>query len=408
VTGGHLSDGTARVVVEPAHDPSLASIRGLDVILAEVVGSMHADMAQVLVLDETQSVLEPVASHGLGRASRGSLRVHVGAGFAGGVAEARRPVVLKEINEHTVLDPVLRLHEPKALMGVPLLDGHQLVGVLHIGTRADRDFGVDDTVRLERWAAKITERLETERFSVQQTAALVLQRSLMPVLATSVAGLEVAARYVPAEGELGGDWYDVFALPGDRVGFVMGDVAGHGLKAAVIMGRLRSALRAYALDEEDPGRVLDRLDRKISHFESGSVATVLYAVSDAPYTSLRISSAGHWPPFLAEPGREPVALEIPADLLLGTGMASRPRSTTTVEFAPGASICLFTDGLVDRRSGPGPGARRQLVDRLEAVRRSLRAEDDPETACTRILLDALGDEPNEDDVALLVVRQPHH
>jgi serine phosphatase RsbU (regulator of sigma subunit) len=211
---------------------------------------------------------------------------------------------------------------------------------------------------------------------------------------------------VPAEGELGGDWYDVFALPGDRVGFVMGDVAGHGLKSAVIMGRLRSALRAYALDEDDPGKVLDRLDRKITHFESGSVATVLYAVAAAPYTSIRISSAGHWPPFVAEPGRDPVALDIPADLMLGTGVAGRERSTTSIDFNPGTSMCLFTDGLVDRRPQPGSPAQTQLLDRLEAVRDNLHAADDPETACTRILLNALGDEPNEDDIALLVVRHP--
>ncbi len=378
---------------------------GLDGVLARVVDAMQADMAQVLLLDEAQSVLEPVASYGLGRAGRGSLRVHIDQGFAGGVAGARRPVVLTEINERTVLDPVLRLHQPRALLGVPLLLGHELLGVVHVGSLADRVFDISDTVRLERWADEIARTIQEERLNEQQTAALVLQRSLMPAVGAPVAGLEVAARYVPAEGELGGDWYDVFTLPGDRVGFVMGDVAGHGLRAAVIMGRLRSALRAYALDGNDPAEVLTRLDRKISHFEAGSMATVLYAVTTAPYDTIEVSSAGHWPPFVVGPDSQPIAVDVPADLMLGTGLPA-PRHSATIDFRPGTTMCAFTDGLVDRRPRPGASPEAQLTERLETVRRSLVAHDEPETACTRILLNALDDEPTEDDIALLIVRRP--
>jgi phosphoserine phosphatase RsbU/P len=247
--------------------------------------------------------------------------------------------------------------------------------------------------------------LRADRETEQLSAALVLQRSLMPVIGAPVAGLDVAARYVPAEGELGGDWYDVFTLPDNRLGLVIGDVAGHGLRAAVVMGRLRSALRAYALDADDPAEVLRRLDRKLSHFESGTVATALYAVAAPPYDAVTISSAGHWAPFLVEPGQAASAVDLTSDLMLGTGL-DPARTSTTLDLRPGASLCLFTDGLVDRRPRPGRPATTQLEERLEAVRAGLSADDDAETTCTRVLLTALGDEPNEDDTALLVVRRP--
>ena len=91
----------------------------------------------------------------------------------------------------------------------------------------------------------------------------------------------MAARYRPGTVAVGGDWYDVFALPSGELGVVMGDVSGQGMPAAVITGRMRSALRAYALESDDPAEVLDKLDRKMQHFESGAIATVLYAVCDA-------------------------------------------------------------------------------------------------------------------------------
>jgi stage II sporulation SpoE-like protein len=115
-----------------------------------------------------------------------------------------------------------------------------------------------------RLASIIQSRLRVER----HTAALVLKRSLLPTLVSRREGLDIPARYIPAEGDLGGDWYDVLDLRGERVGILMGDVVGHGLEAAVVMGRLRTALRAYALEHDDPAEVLSRLDTKISYSRS--------------------------------------------------------------------------------------------------------------------------------------------
>ena len=139
--------------------------------------------------------------------------------------------------------------------------------------------------------------------------------------------MEIAARYVTGDGRVGGDWYDVFTLPSGELCLVMGDVAGSGLEAAVIMGRMRSALRAYALETRDPAEVLSRLDRKIQHFEPAAMATVSYAVLEPAAGHLHIAAAGHFPPVAAAPGR-PTDL---ADIAVGVpiGVADDPRRQTT-------------------------------------------------------------------------------
>jgi len=123
--------------------------------------------------------------------------------------------------------------------------------------------------------------VQSLRSGENQAAAIALQRSLVPSALPAVRGAEIAARYVPGSGRVGGDWYDVLGLPSGALGLVVGDVAGSGLSAAVIMGRMRSALRAYALKFPGPAEVLGKLDRKMQYFEQGDVmATVSYAVLD--------------------------------------------------------------------------------------------------------------------------------
>lgn len=131
--------------------------------------------------------------------------------------------------------------------------------------------------------------VQSLRSREDQAAALALQRSLVPSALPAVRGTEVAARYVPGSGRVGGDWYDVFVLPSGELGMVVGDVAGSGLGAAVIMGRIRSAPRAYALEFPGPADVLVKLDQKMQYFEEGDVmATVSYAVLDPGSGQLRL------------------------------------------------------------------------------------------------------------------------
>lgn len=381
---------------------NLASVQSLIEAVRAVMGS---DTATLLLLDQTGTVLEPAASAGLGRRWRGATHVPVGSGFAGRVAETREPVVVNEVNEVSVLNPILRDFGVRRLLGVPVFGSDYLLGVLHVGCLTERAFTPDDTRRLEAMAADIGQRLSERTEDDAHLAALALQRSLLPAAPPHIEGLDVAVRYLPAEGDLGGDWYDIFTLPNGKVGLVMGDVEGHGLRAAVAMGRLRSALRAYALDYDDPAEVLHRLDRKLCFFESEISATVVYAVTEHPFDFLRICNAGHPAPLLARQGQQPAQIApVSAGLLLGLD-PEQPRHCDKVPLPPGTSLALYTDGLVDRRRSSDPGADPD-VERLDLVRRAFLADDNAETACTRIIAEGLGDDSVEDDVALVVIRRP--
>jgi serine phosphatase RsbU (regulator of sigma subunit) len=184
-----------------------------------------------------------------------------------------------------------------------------------------------------------------------RAAAAALQRSLLPAALPAFGGAQLAARYVPGEGVVGGDWYDVFTLPSGQLCVVMGDVTGSGLQAAVTMGRMRSALRAYALETCDPAEVLAKLDAKMQHFEPGALATVLYAVFDPGLDRVHICSAGHFPPIIAS-GQRPAHLAgIPPGLLIGA-VPGAQRQTATLDITPGTLMCFYTDGLIERRDRP--------------------------------------------------------
>jgi serine phosphatase RsbU (regulator of sigma subunit) len=206
----------------------------------------------------------------------------------------------------------------------------------------------------------------------------------------------MAVRYVPGEGKVGGDWYDVFTLPSGQLCIVIGDVAGAGLAAAVIMGRMRSALRAYALETADPAEVLARLDAKMQHFEPGALATVLYAVFDPGLDRVHICSAGHYPPVVASPGRPAELADVPPGLLIGAVPGAR-RRVATMGIDRGTLLCFYTDGLIERRG--------ELIDDgLDRLCRAVTAEP-AEAACAAVMGALVGNEPARDDIALLMVRR---
>ena len=373
-------------------------------MIENVRAEMHSDTATLLLLDTTGSVLEPAASSGLGRRWRGATHVRLGSGFAGKVAAQDRPVVLDQVDEMSVVNPILRDAGVRRLLGVPVHGPHGLVGVLHVGSLSERLFGAGDVARMEALAAAIGERLSEQSKNDVHLAALVLQRSLLPAAPPSIEGLDLAVRYLPAEGDLGGDWYDIFVLPSGKVGLVMGDVEGHGLRSAVVMGRLRSALRAYALEHEDPAEVLRRLDRKLCHFEGGITATVLYAVTEPPFDTLLICTAGHPPPLVTGSG-DPEAREakVPAGLILGVD-PERRRQSHPLPLKHGDALVFYTDGLVERLGATSAGVD-GWGERLGIVRRAMRSDQDAETICSRIIAAGLGDESVDDDVAVMAMRR---
>lgn len=366
---------------------------------------LHADTATVLLLDASTTVLECVAALGNADAVHQRFRVPVGRGFAGSIAESRRPATIRVVDEHNVVNPHIRHRGITSLLGVPLVHDDQLLGVIHVGSITQREFSDDEVAILARAAQTVSHMIATHSAEAENALASALQLTLIPATPPAVPGLDLGARYVPAEGNLGGDWHDVFRLPNGKVGLVIGDVIGHGFDAAVIMGRLRSALRSYALEHDDPSEVLRLLDAKIHYFEAGAMATVLYGVTEPPFVHVRISSAGHIAPLLAVEGGTTEQLEIAPDLPLGVDL-SMARTTHEVGLPPSSAICMFTDGLVERRPPHDAvaGAQDQIRDGVDRVIAAFDVRGADE-CCTRVLETALADvDVLEDDVALLVAR----
>jgi sigma-B regulation protein RsbU (phosphoserine phosphatase) len=164
----------------------------------------------------------------------------------------------------------------------------------------------------------------------------------------------------------------------------------------VIMGRMRSALRAYALETRDPGEVLSRLDRKMQHFEPDAMATVLYAVIEPGLGRMNICLAGHFPPVIAYPGQPAELASVATGLVIGIA-PPEPRPVTTVPIPPGTMLCFYTDGLIER-----PG---ELIDDgLARLCRAVTAQP-AEAVCAAVMRALVGSGPARDDIALLMVRR---
>jgi sigma-B regulation protein RsbU (phosphoserine phosphatase) len=350
----------------------------------------------VLLLDENTQELVARAARGIEEEVRQGVRIPVGRGFAGRIAADRLPVILDHVDETTVTNPLLWEAGIKAMLGVPLLIGGMVIGVLHVGTLGSRRFTGEDAELLQLVADRVAGATQARQLEVERAAARAIQRSLLPTALPPVPGLEFAARYMPAGGaELGGDWYDVFVLPNGVAWVVAGDVGGHGFRASIVMGRLRSTIRAYALEEREPAEVLDLADRKLQHFEPSEIATVACATMSPPYKELCLSTAGHPPAILARPGVEATFVETEKSLPLGAP-SSFARSSTTVPLDAGSVLFLYTDGLVERRY-------ESLDVGLERLRATVKA-DRAETVCRAVLSTLIGESVPDDDVAMVTIR----
>ena len=369
-------------------------------LLAELLDrtreALRTDTAAALLLDFSSGQLIATAAAGLEEEVTQGVRIPVGHGFAGRIAAEHRPVILDRVDHTTVLNPILLAKGIQSMMGVPMVAGGRVIGVLHVGSLTTREFTGDDVELLQLAADRAAAAVQSVMSQADRAAVTALQRSLVPSALPAVPGAEMAARYVPGRGAVGGDWYDVFTLPSGQLCVTVGDVAGSGLPAAVIMGRMRSALRAYALETTDPSEVLGRLDRKMQHFEPDAMATVLYGVFEPGLDQLHVSLAGHFPPVIARPGKPSELAEVRLGALIGVAPLTR-RPVTTVPVPPGALLCFYTDGLIER-----PG---EVID--EGLDRLCRAVTDqsPEAACAAVMGALVGREPARDDIALLMIRR---
>jgi anti-sigma regulatory factor (Ser/Thr protein kinase)/putative methionine-R-sulfoxide reductase with GAF domain len=387
--------------IESVTDAALAHL-SVENLLAELLDRVQAllkvDTVAVLLLDPSSEQLVATAAKGIEAEVRQGVRIPLGRGFAGRVATEKEPVILPQVDHTTVLNPILWEHGIRSLLGVPLLTSGRVMGVLHVGTLGTRLFTDDDVQLLQIVADRVASAIQVRQAEAERTAARMLQRSLLPARLPVVSGLEMAARYVPAErGGVGGDWYDVFVLPSGGLCVVMGDVVGRGFAAAEEMGRLRSALRAHALFSSDPAEALSKLNQQVRHFERPRMmATVQLAIVEPSFKQLRLSSAGHLPPVLAVPDRPAGIVDLPGDPPIGVSSGLRRRSTT-INMPAGALLCFYTDGLIERRDISLDVGLKRLCDAVVAG--------PVESISASIMGRLIGDNPPADDIAMLVLRR---
>ncbi|WP_333764772.1 SpoIIE family protein phosphatase [Streptomyces sp. IBSBF 2390] len=316
-----------------------------------------------------------------------------------------RPVLVRHVGARD-LPRIARDAEAGALLAragvhsylaVPLIAHGEVIGALDLKrTRNPAPFDDDDVVLAGELAGRAAVAIDNARwFQSVRNTALTLQRSLLPDHSTHHTGLEVASRYQPAQAtsEVGGDWYDVISLAGDKTALVVGDVMGNGIDAAATMGRLRTATCAYAELDLAPAEVLQHLDKVTCDLEH-YIVTCLYAVYDPGTRRCTIANAGHMPPALVR-GDSPALLDLPAAAPLGVGGIAF--EATSFELLPGDLLVLYTDGLVETRQHPIDDRLGVLLSFLDKPRRPL------EETCD-LLLHGLRHPDDHDDVALLIAR----
>jgi serine phosphatase RsbU (regulator of sigma subunit) len=293
------------------------------------------------------------------------------------------------------------------LIIVPLKARGDILGVsVFVRTDNRTPFTRDDLLLAEELGARAALSLDNARqYTREHSAALALQRNLLPRKLVGGDAVEVASHYVPSDmhAGVGGDWFDVIPLDGGRVALVVGDVTGHGINAAATMGRLRTAVRTLAYLDLPPDRVLARLDELVVRqaAEDGTAyditgATCVYAVYDAASRRCTVAVAGHPPPAIVEPDGGVMFPRPPEGTPIGLGLGSyRP---LTLDLAEGSLIALYTDGLIETRESDIESGIGRLGSALTSAVMPL------DDFCSTVVQLMTGDGPNEDDVALLVAR----
>ena len=309
---------------------------------------------------------------------------------------------------------VYRTTQRDAWATLPLQVADRLLGALVVGWRDEREFTEAELALLRGFAAMCAQALDRiqhlesarKAANASQELSETLQRSLLTQPPTPDA-LDIAVRYQPAQeaAQVGGDWYDAFVTLSGMTMLVVGDVSGHDQIAAATMGQVRNVLRGLAFDSEDgPATLLSRLDEALGGLELDTLATAVLARVEQPdgYLAdgrrrLTWTNAGHLPPLLRDPDGRVRRLEHRPDLLLGLVRGAQ-RTEHTVDLLPGSTLLLYTDGLVERRDEGLDESIDALMDSFSKV-----GSRKPDEICDAIL-DVMGAEAVDDDVAMLVLR----
>lgn len=384
-------------------DAALASL-SLDELLPALVERLEemleADAVGIMFLIG-EDMLELQAGSGLIIEPGDRYRIEVGKGLAGRVAAEGRSVQVEDITSVPGISPVLINSGLTSVLGAPLIASDQLIGVVHVGRKEKRIFTQAEIGLLERVAARISLGVAHARsFERERGMSQAMQLSLLPARLDAPDCLEIHVHYTASsdEAHVGGDWYDVMPLQDGRIMLNIGDVMGHDTQAASVMGQLRWGLRAYALDDPDPARVLARLNRLTRSSSDAEMASICFGIYDPKSRKLTYGNAGHPPPLLirAEGGAE--FLEIGLGPVIGA-VEEPTFQSRTVELAPDDIMMCFTDGLIEVPGIDLDMSMQALVDLIPEKMTGLR------DLATKIDLNLpSGDRPTGDDSAYLLIR----
>ncbi|GAA4407472.1 hypothetical protein GCM10023168_23550 [Fodinibacter luteus] len=291
------------------------------------------------------------------------------------------------------------LHLRSALL-VPLVVRGRVIGVLTwVSTDDERLYGDDDLRFAEHLARRAATAIDnSELHSQTRDAAQQLQRAVHPEVVVPSPGWAVACHYEPSgRTEVGGDFYDGFAIGGGRYVVVMGDVMGRGVAAAAAMAQIRAATRAFASVDPEPASVVSRLDHMAVSYGAEQLVTMVYGVADTATGALALTNAGHPPPLVAH--HDGTVHQLPFADGPPVGLPQAPRRQTVVPLAMGDTLLMFTDGLIERRG-------ESIDDGLARLAQALPALDDPalDAGLLRVV-DAMRDDTYDDDVAALALRR---
>ncbi len=287
-------------------------------------------------------------------------------------------------------------------LAVPLLARGVVLGCVTFARAAGRPpFGPDDTELASGLAGRAASCLDNaRRYGQERRTALALQRGLLPARPQVPPGLQVAHWYRPVGANMvGGDWYDIVPVSGGRAVLIVGDVMGHGPEAAAVMVQLRTAAHTLADLELPPAAVLRRLDRLAAGLPGAPFATCVYAVLDPAESCCLIAEAGHLPPLLTRADGRTDVLDLPPGLPLGLGgEAFQP---TQISLPPGATLALYTDGLVESRTRPLGDGMDALADALSGALAPARPAA-LDAACTAVTAQLM--QLGEDDITLVLAQ----
>lgn len=306
---------------------------------------------------------------------------------------------LDEIGLLPLLDQVLRSGKPRTVKSRKAPDGRSYTFTCTPVTEGDGGVLVFATDVTDH--AEAAERLRASERRQRETA-VTLQRSLLPQELEQPDDLRIAATYHPGgtEAAVGGDWYDVITLGGGRTALVIGDVMGRGVRAAAVMGQLRTAVRAYARLDLPPHEVLQLLDGLATEIDANQIATCVYAIHDPNEGKLVYASAGHLPILVRDESGTVLRADEPTGPPLGTG--GWMHASGSIPLGPGSTAVLYTDGLVERRN-------EDLDEGIAALERALAgATGTPQVICDRLVRSAGVTAEHDDDVAVMVLQHPAH